>query len=293
MLQPIGPTCNSISASTSLPSVSSMLEQKMEVDGCEMPGFARKRMASGAAEGEAESSRATRTRRVDEAKTAAKQQGKSGEKDVLEQLVMILAQLCLANSSEIRELTGMLVVTHLLPVDSSVAVACLAAGKEYQNSVATLRAEKDSVKKQREEGKELEDPEELGAPHVVIAMEGLMAIMKDEKIDAKLRKDLGSWWKDKINGKTESEIKEVVQMWRLRKPQKGKPLRLGGKGSAAIEYVKLTFSFSEVKEEELLCKMMKELGGQRKIGAAPKGWLEREASKLLAKAQKSSSSSSK
>ena len=218
-------------------------------------------------------------RRVDEAKGEAKKMGKQGEKDVLEQLVIILAQLSLANSAELREITGMLVVTYLVPIESKVATACLVAGKDYQELVTELRATKDDIKKKREAGEVMEDAEELGAPHVSIAMQGILCLIRDVEVLDDLKAEVKQWWLSRIQGKSEMEVKQEIQMWKLRKPQKGKPVKLG-KGVKG-EYAKVNFSFSNNHVGDMICKALEAIGGIRKTGAAPRGWLERESMKLL------------
>ena len=202
---------------------------------------------------------------------------------MMEQLIVVLAQLSMANSTELRELTGMMVVTHLVPVESAISKACLLAGQEYQSSVASLRSNKE-VKKKKEAGVEATDPEELGSPHICIALQGLVALMQDPLVAEAKRADLKKWWLSKIQGKNEEEAKGEILMWRLRKPQKSKPVKMGNR--PAGEFAKLTCSFKDPAVELLVCQCLADMGSVRKRGTAPRGWLEREASRLLRKVQK-------
>ena len=259
-----------------------------------MPDFARKRLASQQLDevrdvgGRATKAKASKV--VAEAQQAAvKGKGKGGkgssDKEVIEQLVVILTQLTLSNSAELREITGMLIVTHLVKADSAVAVASLQAGKDYQAQVEVLRKEKQDVLDRRAAGEDMvEDPEELGPPHVLIALDGIKAMINDMTLSTEVRKDLMLLWKDKIESKNLDTLLITLQVWKCRKPQtqgikkKGKP--------AGGEYAKLQFSVSDMDIELLLCKALLSQGAVRKWGSAPRGWLERQAQQLLAKVRK-------
>ena len=76
---------------------------------------------------------------------------------------------------------------------------------------------------------------------------------------------------------------------RGRRPSKvGTPRAPRGKKGKLAQtlYTKVTFSMARESHQELFIKALNEIGGQRKVGTAPRGALEREASKLLAQVEK-------
>ena len=83
----------------------------------------------------------------------------------------------------------------------------------------------------------------------------------------------------KIAEMEEIQGTQIVKVWRARKPQKQ------AKGHKMGKYVKLNFAI----DERLACSLHQVLlltGCVEKAGKAPRGFLEREAARLLQKFQK-------
>ncbi len=258
-------------------------------------GLARK--AEHAAEGE-KGSKAQRV--VQEAQAAAAgggRRGKAGNKEVLEQLVQILAKLTLANSNDLREVMGMVLKTYLIPEKHIIATASLAAGKDYQEAAKKQKEKRANAKKDEESDEESDiedqssgekkpmDEDSLGAPHLIIAMQAIhQLIVADrsqwgEQAQRHLKELENTWVQMKIGEMQETEAIKLVKVWRARKPQKQ------NKGHRMGKYVKINFAMEE-KLADAVHKVILETGGMEKVGKAPRGFLEREASRLLQKFQK-------
>ena len=269
----------------------------MQVD---MPKFlARKRLASASAPVSAGKT----ARVIAEAEAAADKitkGGKGKKQNILEQLVMILTRLSLAQSRELAEIVGILFCCVLLPLRHITAKTTIQHGDEYQDMVKELKTEKAEYYKNKEkkpskkseeaeeddeelemESDEDEDkdaPAELVAPHVRISLtslgETISAGEPGESAEATAaRQKLKQAWDSHIKGKEEHEIKQIVKVWRGRKPPRK------GKGKKMMKMVLCLIPEVQIPLMEYLLLT----GGVEKRGKAPRGWLEREASSLLSK----------
>ena len=122
------------------------------------------------------------------AQVLAKKSGRKGganKSDIIEQLVQVLARLVLTNSNDLRELTGMLLTTHLVPSSFPLAAQALVAGKLYQDMVQEQRKEKGKMKETEEAEDQMDMTfvsDSLGAPHVYIAMMAIQAMLNDASL---------------------------------------------------------------------------------------------------------------
>ena len=226
----------------------------------------------------------------------AKKNGKKGanKNDIIEQLVQVLTRLVLTNSNDLRELTGMLLTTHLVPASFSLAAHALEAGKQYQEMVQEQKKEKGTAKgssdSQPVEGEDLMDtstaPSNLGAPHIFIAMIAIQAMLNDSSLVnmENEKSSLLASWKKHIEGKSEEEIHGMIKIFRVRKPQK----QSKQKGMSS-DYTKVTLCLDPCLEIPIMA-MLKKAGAIRKSGKAPRGFLEREASTLLNRMSKNNGS---
>ena len=256
-------------------------------------GVARK--AEEAADGE----RGAKAKKlVQEAQAAASggRRGKGNQKDVMEQLVLILTRLTLANSNDLREVMGMLLKTYLVPEKHVLAVSALKAGKEYQEAAKKQRESREAKESEAEdeEDSDLEDDkkekdkmdeDKLGAPHLVIAMQSMHQLLVADRSQwgdeaKKALQELEKAWVGlKIAEMEETQATQIVKVWKARKPQKQ------AKGHKMGKYVKLNFAM----DDRLACSLHQVLlltGCVEKAGKAPRGFLEREAARLLQKFQK-------
>ena len=219
------------------------------------------------------------------AEEQAKKKGKKGgasKNDVLEQLVQVLARLVLTNSNDLRELTGMLFTTHLVPVTFSLAAQALVAGKQYQEMVQEQKIEKNKSRGSNEDNQAeaamdtTSAADDLGAPHIFIAMMAIQAMINDSTlVNMEEHAALLAVWKLKVEGKSEEDVHSIIRVFRARKPQK----QSKQKGLTA-EYVKITLCMDPMLEAPIT-SLLRKIGSIRKSGKAPRGYLEREASSLL------------
>jgi hypothetical protein len=234
------------------------------------------------------------------ARNQAQSQGRNyTKKDVLEQLVVILSKLTLSNTQELREITGMLYTTVLLPQDHTLAVASMKAGQEYQNMVkANKEASNASEAKEpkekdksagsetaMDESEENSKQEEMGSPHIWIGMQALWAQLSAnrkglDKNALQALETLQQTWASHIQDKTEKEVWDYIKVWRCKKPQKPSKKAMKGEG-----YCKLIFCLGDDMADPLR-DLLKATGGEIKWGKAPRSYLEREAQRLLGKVNK-------
>ncbi len=262
-----------------------------------LPKFAgAARKASEAAEGE-KNSKAQRLVAEAQAAAGGGRRGKARQQDVLEQLVQILTKLTLSNSNDLREVMGVVIRTYLVPEKHTLVVTSLQAGKEYQERAKKEKEKREAAKQDSDEDEESAeeeapapaagmDEEKLGSPHLIIAMQSIHQFLVADRSQlgaeaaAAVKALEDKWTGMKIGEMDEAEATKLVKVWRTRKPQKQAKKHPMGK------YVKLNFSMEEGLGDALHQALVK-TGAQEKVGKAPRGYLEREASRLLQKFQKS------
>ena len=214
-----------------------------------------------------------------EAKQAA---GGRGAKipEILFQLVAILTRLCAQNSRDLAEVTGAVLSTYLIPEDHIIAQAAAEAGNEFNK----WRKEG----KKEESGSEEEDKrarpagqseqEEPPLPHIHIAVSCLDALLLEKGGSQKAQESrnlIKVWCEENVTSKEEDEIAAKIKVWRVRKPQKqSKTKGINGR------YAKFVLASPEGLEKHLKTYLL-ETGAVQKFGRPPRGYLEREATRLL------------
>ena len=248
----------------------------------ERPGFMKRRAADEGGGGEAKLAKV-----LGEASKDAEKSGGS----VLQALVKVLATLVLVNAAELREISGFLFVTFLVPVSTNLVIEGLKAGIEYNNMV-----KKKGDKGDKEETKEDEEMEETntalggvvsqeeeaehGPPHLYIALAALEGMNKDD-IGESERQVLKSWWETCVQpARSHDELGMEIKAFRVKKPPKQSKSK---KGKPSTPYAKVSFAVRDMNAEQALARAMEKIGGVRKVGTPPRGTLEREAQRLLNK----------
>ena len=207
---------------------------------------------------------------------------------LLEKLVKVLTALTLINSAELREITGFLYVTYLMPAKTAVVIKSLAAGAAYfeaakkqkeakakggEGSSAASTATDSAVAKEDEGKPEPKDEadmevEELGPPHLQIGTEGLEALIGTETTPADVKLYMEGWWQRHVqSAQSATQLQLEFKSWRCRKPAKPSTGKSVPKGS----YAKLSFAIRDPLMEEAVCRALEAAGGMRKLGTAPMG----------------------
>ena len=167
----------------------------------------------------------------------------------------------------------------MLPLESSIAAAAIEAGKKYDDQVQKLKADKeqdDSV-----------DTGQLGSPHLhVWAAVALMLAQTDQ--DEGRRADFKRYWDEVIMMVPLQQLGEHIRYFRVRAP-KGKEKEKEAKKKKQM--VKLQFAFnvetiSAKNLEQTFAASVLQQGGERKVGPAPRGSLERDVQRPLDKVKK-------
>lgn len=235
----------------------------------EMPGFMKRRLeAEGGGGGE--DSRGGRQQQK-------QARGSRKEEDQVKELVVVLAELPMTNSAELRELGGIQYTTFLVDSSQPVVKASIEAGVKYNEQVKKIK----EAKAAGEGGGGLE---ELSSPHIAVALAGISALAEDAFLPQEVKGAVKQWWDRCISGKEEEEVAMEVQSWRCRKPQK--PSAPHGKKPHPKDYARITYSIRDWHGEAAVAAALKAGGGVRKVGTPPKGTMEREARRLLDKLKK-------
>ena len=107
----------------------------------------RKRLASAGAALTEKGSKVHRVLAEAEGAAAAKGGGGGGARPkkqaILEQLVMIIARMCMSQARDLAELTGVLYSCNLLPLNHITAATSMDLGDEYQDMIKELGEEKE------------------------------------------------------------------------------------------------------------------------------------------------------
>ena len=189
-----------------------------------------------------------------------------GDKQHLEKLVVALARLGLESAVEVRELQAVNLVTLLCPENWEAVEASLKAGKEFQE----LRAQKQG--------------EDIGSPHVMVALAFLQKAQKMEVLKQGVRDRIKEWWSKEVDGRAPEEVAAAVPVFKMRKPQK--PSRVKADWGEDQTYAKLTMRLRDEELMEMLAKELTAAGAVMKGGIAPRKGTEREVLQLLKAVQK-------
>ena len=226
-----------------------------------------------------------------EAKEAAGGQ-KASVSAILLQLVVILTRLSMQNARELAEVTGAVLITFLVPESHILVESAKEAGDEFNKWIEEskiAKTKKDLEGSDDEDDKGMEESghpggETLPMPHVHVAVHCLSALLEDKATcnpKATAAKEvIKKYCKDKISGKEEEDIAAVIKVFRIKRPQKqGKAKGITGRYAKFICAV-------EPELEAAMRSLLQETGAVEKHGRAPRGYLEREAGRLLGRLQK-------
>ena len=210
---------------------------------------------------------------------AAKKAARKGG-DVLEELVLVLASLVLVNSRELANLCGTVYTTCLLPVQAAIGKAAVAAGKKYDEQVKQLKEDKetdDSV-----------DTGKLGSPYLHVWAAVIMMLVQEE-VDAERKAFFKKYWDEVIMVMPLQQLGEHIRYFRVRAP-KGKEKEKEAKKKKQTVKLQFAFNVEGIPAAQGLSKFfegsMLHEGGERKVGPAPRGSLERDAQRLLDKVKR-------
>ena len=172
-------------------------------------------------------------------------------------------------------------MTVIWPVSHPLAEFSITVGLEYNG----IRGkEKESDTKQDSDAEDLpqvkQEEEGPPAPHIFVATTAVPSMTINLKglssWGASVLKDLVEEWYKTVEPKNDDELTDVIRVWKCKKPQQQSELK-------AIEgsYAKLTHAISE-NLSGLLQVVLEESGAVYTTDkAAPWGWLEREAGKMM------------
>ena len=230
----------------------------------EMPSWGLKRSSEG--QGQEQGAR------VKVAKVVA---GGGSDKDIVRQLVEILAVLSLVNAAELRELCSVVYMTFLIPAAATICVEMKNMGKAYHERAKQVGEIEDEEAKQKA-------VEEQGPPflHMWLALlQGLAKAPDEQKLDENGKGIVDKYWQDVVLKEGLHNLAEQVRCCKLKEVKKKKK---------KVEYMRLTFAIDAKYNEleQVVKKGIIKQGGEQKRGPAPKGPLEREASRLLEKLKK-------
>ena len=178
----------------------------------------------------------------------------AGEKSgLLKNLVVLLTKMCLNNTQNLRELTGAVYRTILLPTESEISQAALTAGKSYHDQVMAKGKQHD-----------------LGPPYLHIWTSIILKVMGSKHTAEDQKKYFRSYWNETILGQERDVIAGLVRCCRLKKTYNESIKRL----------------YFRVEDKDLERHLMKAIlmqpGAVNKDGSPPAGEMEREAQRLLA-----------
>lgn len=125
------------------------------------------------------------------------------------------------------------------------------------------------------------EEEELGSPHIMIALNVLHAFLSadqsnyNQQANAAHTAMVEAWTLTTPEQLDEAQTRDLIRVWRVRKPQKQGKTKV-----AQGNYVKLQLSLRQDLALPLK-ELLLHIGAVVKHGKAPRGYMEREASRLL------------
>ncbi|CAK0898871.1 unnamed protein product [Prorocentrum cordatum] len=209
-----------------------------------------------------------------EAKVARKEiaaAAKKGGDAAMRELLVVLTKLVLSDSRCLAEVVGTVYRTWEVDLkgDEHVGLALEAAGKDYNTESERLR-------KERQEGGS-PDFESRGPPHVHVFVAFLQWAGKQELGEHKA--PLMDFWNNVIVTLEPLKIAERVPYFKWRRNK--------GPGGVLQDKGRIQLAFDQTDSDmqvftKLFDAIMVKQGAKRRVGAAPKGPLERDAGRLLA-----------
>ena len=220
--------------------------------------------------------------------------GKGGGKDNLDSsLLLAVAHLSLEAMATSRENAACSSISMLVDIEWECTRDGLEEGKIFNEQVKA------------------QPGENIGSPHVRIAMKFFMALGKMPGLEPKFLEKLMKWWQNSIQQKDASEVALAVPLFKLRKPQvqkagwqKKKDFGGGSSASAAAaattqeveeetwvdQYAKLQMALRDQEIMMAIVEALEKRGGSIKSGPAPKSHNERDVLKKLKEVMKRRSS---
>ena len=149
--------------------------------------------------------------------------------------------------------------------------------------------------------------ENIGSPHVRIAMKFFMALGKSKDLEPKFLEKLKTWWQKSIQDKDAHEVALAIPFFKPRKPQtqkgggqKKKKEKAGGNSSASAsaaaaatgkedeevwdgeeQYAKLQLAMRDQEVMMMVTAELERWGGCLKPGPEPRSFNERDVMKKL------------
>ena len=205
------------------------------------------------------------------AKTEAAEVARTKGKEGVTEIVKILTKLVLTNSRELADLTSTVYKTWEVEIKGSVVEAMAKAGADYDS-------ESKELKKKSEAGEKV-DFKARGPPYLRVWLAMLQAAAKEFE---GLSKDIEGYWVNVVQKGDANSLGSHVRYCRLRKnkrKEEGEEL----KGHIVIAIDADTMVGQTVVE--MVGNIMEAMKGKRTVGPPPRGPLERDAARLLARLQ--------
>ena len=223
--------------------------------------------------------------------------GKGGKDNLDSSLLLAVAHLSLEAMATSRENSACSSISMLVDIDWECTREGLEEGKIFNEQVKA------------------QPGENIGSPHVRIAMKFFMALGRMPGLEPSFLEKLMTWWKNSIQQKDASEVALAIPLFKLRKPQVQKSdwqkkKGSGGESSSSAaspllvsvvaregdeeewvnQYAKLQMSLRDQGLMMLIVEALEKQGGSIKAGPAPKSHNERDVLKKLKEVMKRRSS---
>ena len=215
--------------------------------------------------------------------------GKGGKDNLDSSLLLAVAHLSLEAMATSRENSACSSISMLVDIEWECTRDGLEEGRIFNEQVKA------------------QPGENIGSPHVRIAMKFFMALGRMPGLEPSFLEKLMTWWKNSIQQKDASEVALAIPLFKLRKPQvqkSGWQKKKGSGGesssSAALkamakegeeeewvdQYAKLQMALRDQELMMLIVEALEKRGGSIKAGPAPKSHNERDVLKKLKEAMK-------
>ncbi|CAK0823447.1 unnamed protein product [Prorocentrum cordatum] len=204
---------------------------------------------------------------------------KPAKKQTIDELVIVLAKLVLSDEAELRALIGAVYDTWLVPVSAKVVEAALVENQAFN---AEAQAEREKEKEAQKQNNTSFVKKKLCAPHLrVFAAVVEVAATKDGESYISLQRQAAvHYWTNTVTKVEQPEdLSDMVRFCRVKKLKAKAP-----DGTTDLAKVQFLLSSDQPNSHDLLMALrqtLKEQGGTKTIGGAPRGVLVREAQRLL------------
>ena len=200
-------------------------------------------------------------------KSKGKGAGKGKDTDRLEQMAVATAKLVMVVAKDVQDLQATVYETWELNAEKPLAVAATTAGQRYDADAKEL--------KERHAVDSNVDTAALGPPHLVVAA----SVIKDlaTLVGPEEKTVLEEFWKTVVCKEDSATLGECITHFQTKKNKQPHQKQ---------EKVRLIFSFDlHVKNmsivKGIMVREIQKEGGQRKVGSAPRGPLQRELNRLV------------